>query len=485
MRGAALPGGGHRQLVRAAAYCLALVVLAVALRLVYGPADPGYDARFALVWGRELAHLQSPDYGSVLSPTSHPLANLVGLVASLFGGSGPAVLNGLSWLALAGVGIAAFAVGRRTFGVVSGIAFAAILLTRPLLVGETFDASIDIPFLALVLAALALELQPPAGRRPAAVLIVLALAGLLRPEAWLLSIAYAAYAGRSLPRSAALRLAALALSAPVLWLLFDAVTTGHPFSSLTKTQDLAGTLQRERGLHSAVSTLPVNLQTIVGSEVAWAGLAAGAVALFLFQDRARLPIVVLALGLLGFVALGVANLPLLTRYLLVPSAMLGLLAGAAFGAFEWLRLPGRWRLAGWLAGAGAALALAGGAAAARDGIDLNRERVDAGRAEAHALARVADAAGERGLVRRCAPVQAMTHRAIPELAYRLDMRPSEVRVTLPADARRGLVFTGPAQTLIGDVGLLPGVTIRSQQLVPPRAFRRVATTPWWTLAARC
>jgi hypothetical protein len=165
--------------------------------------------------------------------------------------------------------------------------------------------------------------------------------------------------------------------------------------------------------------------------------------------------------------------------------MLALLCGAAFGAFEWLRLPGRWRAVAWLAAVGVAVALAGGAAAARDGIRLNRDRVDADRAEAHALARVADVAESRGLVGRCAPVQAMTHRAIPELAYRFDVRPSEVHVTLPADAHRGLVFTGPPTTLIGDVGLLPGVTIRSQQLVPPRAFRRVAATPWWTLAARC
>jgi hypothetical protein len=102
-----------------------------------------------------------------------------------------------------------------------------------------------------------------------------------------------------------------------------------------------------------------------------------------------------------------------------------------------------------------------------------------------ALTHVADVAHARGLAGRCDPIQTMTHRAIPVLAYRLGLKPSAVHVTLPADARRGLVFGGPPETLIGDVGLYPGVTIRSQQLVPPRSFTRLASNRWWTLAARC
>src|ERR1700712_447971 len=107
--------GGDGGVGRFGVYCAALAVLALALRAIYGPGNPGYDARFALVWGHELAHLQSPDHGAALSPTSHPLANLVGLLASLFGRSGPTVLAGLSYLALAGLGLAGFLVGRRTF----------------------------------------------------------------------------------------------------------------------------------------------------------------------------------------------------------------------------------------------------------------------------------------------------------------------------------------------------------------------------------
>ncbi len=47
---------------------------------------------------------------------------------------------------------------------------------------------IDIPYLALVVWAIALEAQQP--RRGTAVFALLALAGLLRPEAWLLAGLY-------------------------------------------------------------------------------------------------------------------------------------------------------------------------------------------------------------------------------------------------------------------------------------------------------
>ncbi|MEA2422103.1 MAG: hypothetical protein QOF55_1202, partial [Thermoleophilaceae bacterium] len=306
---------GRRPRAASLVYPVAVVVLAVVLWAAYGPAEVGYDGRFSLVWGQELSHLQSPDYGAQLSPTSHPLANLFGLVASLFGRSGPGVLAAFTFVALSGVGVAAFAVGRRSFGTVTGLAFALILLTRPLFVGEALDSSIDIPFLAFVLMAVALELGRP--RRGAPVLGALALAGLLRPEAWLLSLAYLAYLIAPRPRAVSVRLCALALAAPLIWCAFDLVTTGAPLNSLTTTQDLAGTLQRERGVLSAFSDTPVNLQAILGSEIAWAGLAVCAVALLLAQQRALVPFGALVTGLLGFIALGVANLPLLTRYLIV------------------------------------------------------------------------------------------------------------------------------------------------------------------------
>ncbi len=141
------------------------------------------------------------------------------------GASGPGLLAGFSFLALSGLGVAAFAAGRRSFGTVTGVVFALILITRPLLMGEALDSSIDIPFLALAVAALALELAPPQAWH--AVLVVLVLAGLLRPEAWLLSLAYLAYLLPARPRGTWIRLGLLAIAAPLLWCAFDLSPRGR------------------------------------------------------------------------------------------------------------------------------------------------------------------------------------------------------------------------------------------------------------------
>jgi hypothetical protein len=47
------------------------------------------------------------------------------------------------------------------------------------------------------------------------------------------------------------------------------------------------------------------------------------------------------------------------------------------------------------------------------------------------------------------------------------------------------VFAAAPEAIVGDVDLQPGVTIHSQDLVPPRAFQRLTGNRWWTLAARC
>ena len=55
------------------------------LLLVFPVGFPNYDTIYALVWGRELAHLESPDYGAALPPTPHPLTELWGLVTTPLG----------------------------------------------------------------------------------------------------------------------------------------------------------------------------------------------------------------------------------------------------------------------------------------------------------------------------------------------------------------------------------------------------------------
>ena len=83
----------------------------------------------------------------------------------------------LSWLALGALGWLAFRLGQALYSARIGALFALLLLTRPLLVLETGQAVIDVPFLALVVAAMLAEARRP--RSGWTVPILLFAAGLL------------------------------------------------------------------------------------------------------------------------------------------------------------------------------------------------------------------------------------------------------------------------------------------------------------------
>ena len=209
---------------------------------------------------------------------------------------------------------------------------AALVLTRAPVLSFGTRAYVDLPYVALVLGALALELRRP--RAGAPVLALLALAGLLRPEAWLFSGAYLLWIAyvpgeRRLSLRPALRLLPLALAAPVGWALVDLVSTGDALASLTGTRDNVDALGRATGLDGLFSAGPRRL----GEVVRESGLLAAALgaALGLMWLRAR-TVVALAATALAFAALAVlalAGLPVVTRYFLLAGALLCTLGGAA------------------------------------------------------------------------------------------------------------------------------------------------------------
>ena len=159
-----------------------------ALLLLFPVGFPNYDTIYALVWGRELAHGVSPDYGAALPPTPHPLADLLGLVTTPIGDSAITVTMIVAYASLALCGYLVYRLGTLWFDRWIGAVAAAIVLTRAPYLSNGLRAYIDLPFIALCLGALTLEAKRPRCGWP--VLTLLALAGLLRPEAWGFSIAY-------------------------------------------------------------------------------------------------------------------------------------------------------------------------------------------------------------------------------------------------------------------------------------------------------
>ncbi len=317
---------------------------------------------------------------------------------------------------------------------------AVIVLSRVPVLDFGARAYIDIPFLVLVLLALLVETRTP--RSGAPVLGLLALAGLLRPEAWLFSAAYlvwllwpglrAAANRRSSPRRSmawrdAAPLIALAAGGPVLWALHDLLLTGDALHSLTGTRDNAELLGRVTGIENVPQTVPRRLGEILREPVLLAAAGGGALALAWRRDRrVRLGVAAGVLALAAFCVLAAAGLPLITRYLLPTATVLAIFAGA--GVFGWLDLlPGRERT--WWARF-AALALVGlfvfvpGQAQRIDrlGNALARQEAIQGR--------LGDlVAGER--LRR--PIAVPNRRPIPLLALWLDLEPRQI-----VDAQDGL-----------------------------------------------
>src|SRR5438045_9778680 len=86
-------------------------------------------------------------------------------------------------LALGMLAVGLFRLGQELFGVLAGVLAAAIILTRVPILSFGIRGYVDLPTAALVVWAIVLEVRRP--HRGAPVLILLGLAGLLRPEAWL------------------------------------------------------------------------------------------------------------------------------------------------------------------------------------------------------------------------------------------------------------------------------------------------------------
>ena len=450
--------------VRTAAGVLALAVL---LWLVYGKGPIGYDTAYALLWGDQLAHGHLPDYVALRAPTPHPLANLVGLVLAPLGDGAVDGVAVVSTLCLAALGLTAGVLGRRVWSWPVGMLFALVLLTRPLLVGQALIASIDIPYLALVLGGAAMVARTADRGLP--VLAVLGVAGLLRPEAWLLSGVYVLFL---LPRSSPRRRAALvgtALVAPGLWLITDAIVTGDALYSLHQASATAERTGESGGIVDTVVWAAKATKGILHIPVALVGFA-GVALVFAFQRRrAAVPLILLGLGTAGFVAVGFAGLPLLIRYFFLTATVLALFVAAALLGWRELdrgRPARRW----WgLAAAVLALALAASLPYEVDRLSTLVDAANVAQARQDEVGTLVRRPAVKALLLRCRPLQTYAFRIRPYLVFLRRHDPSiPIVATKYLRPRDGLLLVQPADPTMP---------------VPP-GFRPVTRFRAWTLLRR-
>ena len=471
-RRAALAAGG-----------LALAALAVFL---LAPTYPNYDAYYHLLWGRELLHGHAPSFDAYAAPTEHPLYVAIGALASLAGGAGDRVLVAATLLALCALAWGLVRLSAATLrSPWPGVAAAAFLAASFTVLLYALRAYVDVWFLALAIWAGVLVAERRASR--GAVMSLLVAAGLLRPEAWLLAAGYAAWSWRSAnPRGRAL-LALGVVAGPLAWMAVDLAVTGDALFSLATTRTLAIEPQKDTGLGAArvaITTLfggaaraPVAVAGLLGLALAWRRLGARPLAV---------PLAFLGAGLLAVAGLGVLDLSVLPRYLLLPAVALSLFAGYALLGF--LDLPSGSGARRWWAALAAIAVVAGAAGLVARGPagKLPREvRLDR---DAHeALTALLDAPPVAA-ARRCGPVTFPTFRLVPATRWHLNSGERAVRARpagppLPA---------GVAVTVFGDVdGGLPfrryalsGGTLPSNN-TPPPGFTSVARTRFFEAFARC
>jgi hypothetical protein len=463
------------------------------------PSSGNYDTVLDLVWAREILDGAKPGFEGYAASTPHPLWVALGIpVVEVLGDDGDRAMVLVSSLSIAVLGAATARLGRfagqavATPGreIATGRATAAVaglLLLSSFAFGLlAAKGYLDVPFLALVAWAGAWALRRPGAWRGPAVLLLLA--GLLRPEAWILAGAHwlwctlrgpwaAGGPGRRLPRRGAHF--ALVLTAPVLWILMDLWATGNPLHSLTATSQLADELGRDRGLAKAPRLLVSQLVDQSRPPVFVAGLAG--LAVLLLAPRAGLRaasrpvrtvlVTLLVAGVLTFLAAGVGGLSLIPRYLSVPVVALTVLA--ALAATGWVGLPRDGATAGdrpapgqgaqtpehaGLRGASGRGAVAGLPArtawagvvvvAAVLGVGayltVKRDSVTSIRSELRFLADartdvralVDDPAVRRAA--RCGPISLPTYRLVPEIRLQLD-----------ADARQVVARSDPRATRLG------------------------------------
>ncbi len=513
-----------------------VTAVAAALLAVFPLGFPNYDTIYALVWGRELAHGISPDYGAALPPTPHPLADLLGLVTTPLGDGAITVTMVVAYASLGLVGYLVYRLGERWFDRPIGVVAALIVLTRAPFLSNGLRAYVDLPYIALVLGALAIETRKPRAGRP--VLALLALAGLLRPEAWLFSLAYLAYlllspteasappAGgpsaaspsrqlgaeeetrapleradtqiAGLIRLAIVRargalvsspsrfaaLVTLALAAPILWALFDWITTGSPTYSLTGTQATVETLARKTGPIDLVLYGPRAL----GEVMQWPGMvgAAGGVVLgfAVLRRRSALGLAASILALGAFALLACAGLAILARYTMLAAAVLSIFVALALLGWRLLEPGHPWRRP-WQAFTVVVALMFVLWLPNQWELDstVHRDLSNQGTIERN-LTDLVDAGAFEPL---CGPVTVPNHRAIPRLAFGLEVKPTQI---VSATERKGAIprpgyFVDPASPFaIHNFILDPNDPTRFS-LDVPRGFHLVTRNESWKLYRDC
>jgi hypothetical protein len=459
------------------------------------PTYPTYDSFYALLWGRDLLHLHLPDFRVYRGPTEHPLAIAFGMFCSIFGQGGARLMVLASIASFVAVVAGMYRLGRLCFGPVVGWLAALLVLSRFFVENLAAQGYLDISYVALIVWATVLEVERK--RRGTPVFLTLAAAGLLRPDAWVLSGIYWLWCSWRADNRLRLKYLALAAIAPVAWVLVDAVVTGNPVYSLHATAGLAAELERTQGFTAVLASVWSYGVRIDKLPVLLGALAGVPLAIWLAPRRVLVPLAALILLTGVYAGEGAAGASVVDRYLVGAATMLLLFCAVSLGGWAMLR-PGSALRRVWIVGS--AVLLAFGASQAVTTVSLSSLRTTlAYHEEFHkGLALALANPSVKAQLRRCPLLSLPNNKLIPDARWILDtvgqhniVARSQARAdvskgkhSLENRIRRGSVAVYPLGSAVF-VEAIVDVGDDARDQVPLSHFNRIYTSRYYAVYANC
>jgi hypothetical protein len=470
----------------------ALVCLGAAVGSLVYPTYPIYDSVYALVWGREALHLEQLSFQVYRAPTEHPLSIAFGALLTPLGPHAERVMILATIASFLAIVAGLYRLGRVVFTPLVGLFAAGLLLTRFNLSFLAVRGYVDIPYMAVIVWAAALEAQQR--RRGTPVFLLLLAAELMRPDAWLIAGLYFLWCAWPASWRRRALYAALTAAGPLIWAGLDAVETGDPLFSLHSTSGLAAALGRNAGLGAVPGSLWTFLVRLDKTPLLLGAIAGLGLALWLVPKRVVIPVALLLIGILTFAVIGAAGLSVIDRYLLLPGLMVLIFCAVALGGWTMLEPGGLFRRAWAL---GALLLVIYGVTAAATTISLQQIRTELGfRGDSHVAL---DAILRKPQVKaglRCGPLSLPNRKLVPDARWILGRGPSGV-----VDRSQALVLAAAGKPALMNsiqhgVALYPtGLAVAREALVdatdnpaeqlPMANFVRVAATQYYGAYVNC
>lgn len=451
--------------------------------LVSPNAIPSYDYAFVLAAAQDIWEGATPQYaiGTVdqVTPLPHPLTVGLALLAVKLGGHTFLLWDVLSLLAFGLLIWSTFQLGRAVCSWPVGILASALVFTGM----DVFQYAVrgygNVQFAAIITLAAVLEVKRP--RRGWPVMALLVAAGLLRPEAWLLSGAYWLWLvpGRPWERRAAL--AALAAAAPAIWIVFDFLLTGDPLFGIHHSDEFTAhheNLQLSPG--EAVPVVFSYFEELIGLPVVAGAVPGVALGMWKFREKAAVP---LAIGILATaipVVMSLGGAVAYPRFFVLPAVMAALFF--ALAALGWLALyPGHHRTA-WKAVGLALLAVIVAFAPSRIS-DWRQAQVDrAGYVQTiRDLDDLVTSPAVASQLRACRPIYTTHFVYRPYVQFWLDLSPGEISYDPPPPTMtRGSLI---ARAKLTDMNFNPRPRLERQTQAAIRRGDLVPTARnrWWAV----